>query len=292
MDLGASKGGASGGPDAIRRARLVSDMETLGFDVEDRGNLEAPKREDLKPGSPRKKYEREILKVCSRLSDEVRDSIKDGRVPVTLGGDHSLAIGSIAGAASYYRQKEERIGLIWVDAHGDMNTPETSPSGNVHGMPLAATLGLGDKTLTHLNGFAPKVLPRNSCLVGIRDIDPAEREAIRDSGVHVFTMKEVDIRGMAKVITQALDFASDGTAGVHLSFDIDAVDPAIAMGTGTPSRGGLTYREAHLLMELIADSGRLTSMDLVEVNPLEDVHNNTAELSAELIQSALGKRIV
>lgn len=290
MDMGASKLGAAGGPGAIRRAELLAALERLGLDVEDRGDVDVPDR-PAKAGNSKLKCRAGIHKVCTDLCDEVSAILKEGRLPVTLGGDHSLAMGSVAGASRFYAQKKQGIGLIWVDAHGDINTPETSPTGNIHGMPLAHLLGLGDRGLASIGGRGPKVKARNTVLVGIRDLDAHENKNLRESGVNVFTMKEVDRYGMAWVAARAIEFASDQTAGIHVSFDIDAADPSVAQGTGTPMRGGLTYRESHLFMEMVADSEMLVSLDMVEINPLEDVHNQTAGLASELIQSALGKRI-
>lgn len=290
MDLGASKLGASGGPGAIRRAELVPALTRLGLAVEDRGNVAVPERPP-KPGSSKLRYKDPILKVCRDLCDEVYAVHKEGRTPVVLGGDHALAMGSVAGTAKFYAQKRQDIGLIWVDAHGDINTPATSPSGNIHGMPVAHLLGLGDKDLAGIGGKGPKVKARNVVLVGIRDLDANEKRNLRESGVTVFTMKEVDRYGMAAVAQKAIEAASDHTAGIHVSFDVDAADPSVAQGTGTPMRGGLTYRESHLFMEMVADSETLVALDMVEVNPLEDVHNQTAALASELVQSALGKRI-
>jgi arginase len=288
MDLGASKEGADGGPEAVRRAGIQGQLESLGLDIVDGGDIDVPER-PARSGKP--KYRKEILKVCERLCDAVYAAHKAGRVPVTLGGDHALAMGSVGGTAKFHRQQNERIGLIWVDAHADINTPKSSGSGNIHGMPVAHLLGMGDRKLAGIGGKGRKVDAVNVCLIGIRDVDPAERENLRSSGVRVFTMKEIDRHGMAHICEHAIEYATNGTDGIHVSFDIDAVDPAIAQGTGTPSRGGLTYRESHLLMELIADSGMLTALDMVEINPLADVHNKTAGLASELVQSALGKRI-
>ncbi|MBI3299038.1 MAG: arginase [Elusimicrobia bacterium] len=290
LDMGASKLGAAGGPDAIRRAELIPALERLGLDVEDRGDVDIPDRPS-KAKNAKLRFKPQILEACASLCDEVHAVLKEGRLPVTLGGDHSLAMGSVSGTSRFFAQKKQSIGLIWVDAHGDMNTPETSPSGNIHGMPLAHLLGLGDRALAGIGGRGPKVKARNTVLVGIRDLDASEKKNLRESGVAVFTMKEVDRYGMAWVAARAIEFASDQTAGFHVSFDIDAADPSVAQGTGTPMRGGLTYRESHLFMELVADSEMLAALDMVEINPLEDVHNQTAGLASELIQSALGKRI-
>lgn len=290
LDLGASKLGAAQGPEAIRRTDLIADLARLGLDAEDLGDVEVPER-PKGTGGKHRRFLDQILKTCKALEAQVLSAHKSGAVPVVLGGDHSLAVGSAAGTARFFAGKKKSVGLIWVDAHADINTPDTSPSGNVHGMPVAHLLGMGDRKMAALGGAGAKFKARNVCLVGIRSVDENERRNLRESGVNVFTMKDVDRHGIAQVVEKALELACDGTDGIHLSFDIDAVDPAVAQGTGTPSRGGLTYRESHLLMEMVADSDRLRSLDMVEVNPLEDVHNNTAELASELIQSALGKRI-
>lgn len=289
LDWGASKRGAVGGPAAIRRANVAEALKELGVDLADEGDLVVSKE----PGPSRRglKHGPAILKVCRELEARAYAAARGGRVPICLGGDHSLAVGAVGGVARAFREESRKAGLIWVDAHADMNTPTTSTSGNAHGMPLAHLLGMGDREFNRLGGFSPKVEPRNVCLVGVRDVDKSEAVNIRKSGIRVFSMQEIDRFGLGLVVEQAIDIASDGTAGVHLSFDIDVVDPGMAPGTGTLKRGGLTYREAHLLMELVADSQRLAGLDLVEVNPLEDTHNATAELAVELILSAMGKNI-
>lgn len=290
LEYGASKQGASGGPAAIRRAGVLKALEDLGVAVEDTGDIAVPKSSPPRPNA-KLKHGPAILKVCDELQKRVHAAVKNGSTPITLGGDHSLGVGSVTGVSRAYREEGRNIGLIWVDAHADINTPETSPSGNVHGMPVAHILGLGDKSFARLGGYAPKVQARNVCLIGTRDVDKAEAVNLRKSGVRVFSMQEIDRFGMGACVEQAIDIANDATAGFHLSFDIDAVDPGNAPGTGTIKRGGLTYREAHLLMELAADSERLLGVDLVEVNPLEDVQNATAVIASELIASALGKSI-
>lgn len=287
LDWGASKRGAAGGPAAIRRANLITGLRDLGVDVVDKGDVEVPKGSSDKRG--KLKHGPAILKTCQRLAEKTFEAAGEGRVPITLGGDHSLAVGSVSGVAKAFRPG--KIGMIWVDAHADINTPETSETGNVHGMPVAHILGMGDPHFNSVGGFSKKVEPRNCVLLGLRDVDKAERENIRKSGVRVFSMQEIDRFGLGICIEQAIDIANDGTEGIHLSFDIDAVDPGMAPGTGTTKRGGLTYRESHLLMELVADSEQLVGLDLVEVNPLEDTHNATAELAVELILSAMGKNI-
>lgn len=288
-DMGASKRGSAGGPNAIRLAGVVRHLEALGCEVDDTGDVPVPKRKP-KVGHPSMKYRSTIHKICEETAQRVYEAHDEGRLPVVLGGDHSLAMGSVSGTSKYYADEGKSVGLIWVDAHGDINTPKSSPSGNVHGMPLAHLLGM-DTGLGAVMGRGAKVAARNVCLIGIRDVDASERINLRESGIKVFTMKDIDRHGMARVVEQAIEIAADQTDGIHVSYDIDAVDPAIAKGTGTPSRGGLTYRESHLLMELVADSELLVSLDMVEINPMEDVQNQTAGLASELIQSALGKRI-
>ncbi len=289
MDLGASKRGAAGGPNAVRLTGIVRRLEALGYEVEDAGDVPVPKRKAA-PRYPSMKYRAAIHKVCEATAKRVLEAHEEGRLPVIIGGDHSLAMGSVAGSAKYYLGEKKQLGLIWVDAHGDINTPKSSPSGNIHGMPLSHILGMGE-SLSPIMGKGAKVAARNVCLVGLRDVDENERRHLRESGVKVFTMKDIDRHGMTHVALQAIEIASDHTEGIHVSYDIDAVDPAIAKGTGTPSRGGLTYRESHFLMEMIADTELVASLDMVEINPMEDVKNQTAGLASELIQSALGKTI-
>jgi arginase len=235
---------------------------------------------------------KQIVQTCTRTAEAVVKTLEEGLTPLVLGGDHSVAAGSVSGVAEFYRRKGEKIGVVWIDAHSDINTPETSPSGNVHGMPLAALLGLGPEALGNIFGYAPKVLVENTVLIGVREIDAAERENIRRAGVTVFTMRDIDERGMRTVMEEALAVAGHGTAGYHVSLDIDWIDPEDAPGVGTPVRGGATYREAHLAMEVIADHGRLLSFEIVEVNPVIDEHNRTADLAVELACSAFGKKIL
>ena len=292
MDLGAARRGVDMGPSAIRIAGIVKRLRTLGYEVRDHGNLECAAMETAEIGQAGAKYERPILACCTRLMEQVGASITAGRFPLVLGGDHSIAVGTVAGVAGALRERGERLGLIWFDAHGDMNTPETSPTGNIHGMPLAMLMGHGPEGFTGLGGFTPKVEPDNCVLIGVRCLDLREREMIRSSGMHVFTMKEVDRLGMAKVTDEAIRLAGKGTAGIHLSFDIDGLDPLVAPGVGTPVPGGINYREAHLMMELLADSERLTSLELVELNAVLDHRNGTAEVAVGLAQSALGRQIL
>jgi len=293
LDLGGGRRGVDMGPSAMRIAALGEQIASLGHTVVDRGDLPSPIPETLGLRDEHKKYIRDIAKVCQKVYQTSLGSLDEGAMPLVLGGDHSIGAGSVAAAAEWARRtKDLPIGLLWVDAHGDMNTPATSLSGNVHGMPLASLLGPEPAELSRIGSFSPKVLPAHAVLVGIRNLDEREKVAVRDSGVHVFTMKDIDRQGIASVIEQAVNLAGAGTAGVHVSFDIDVCDPLIAPGVGTPVKGGLDYREAHMVMEMVADSGLLTSLDLVEVNPTLDVRNTTAQLATELALSALGMKIL
>ncbi|MFB3918313.1 MAG: arginase [Terriglobales bacterium] len=292
LDLGQSRRGVDMGPSAVRVAGLEARLEALGHKVTDAGNLLVPQAEQKKEGDPRAKYLKEITATCTRLADMVIKALENGEVPLTVGGDHSAAVGSVSGLAEFYRRRQQKVGLIWIDAHSDINTPETSPSGNVHGMPLAAIMGLGPPELANLYGFCPKVSPDNCVLVGVRDIDVVERENVRRAGIEVYTMRDIDERGMRTVMEEALRLAGRGTAGYHVSLDMDWVDPEDAPGVGTPVRGGATYREAHLAMEIIADHGRMLSFEIVEVNPVIDEHNRTADLACQLAASAFGKKIL
>jgi len=291
LDLGANRRGVDMGPSALRVTSLAARIRALGIEVSDRGDVHVPLPEECDAGAKNLKYAKAIEDVCSRLFERSLAEQQAGRLPLVLGGDHSLAMGSIAATARFHRDRNEKIGLVWFDAHGDMNTPESTDSGNVHGMPLAHVLGLGDERLRSIGGFSGKVDPAHCALVGIRDLDEREKGLIQKSGVRVFTMKEIDRRGAATVTEEAVALASSGTAGVHVSFDIDACDPSVAPGVGTPRKGGLSYREAHLCLELVHDSGKLLAMDMVEINPVFDDRNRTAEFGAELILSALGKQI-
>jgi arginase len=293
LDLGGGRRGVDMGPSAFRIAGLGERLSALGYSVVDKGDLPTPIPETQELRDEHKKYIRDIAKVCQKLYQTALGSFDEGAMPIVLGGDHSLGAGSVAAAAEWGRQsKQLPIGLLWVDAHGDMNTPATSLSGNVHGMPLAALLGSEPAELSKIGTFAPKVLPAHTVLVGIRNLDEREKVAVRDSGVHVFTMKDIDRQGIASIVEQAVNLAGNGTSGIHVSFDMDVCDPLIAPGVGTPVKGGLDYREAHMVMEIVADSGLLTSLDLVEVNPTLDVRNATAQLGTELALSALGMKIL
>jgi arginase len=292
MDLGASRRGVDMGPSALRVAGLQARIKQLGHQVEDIGNVSVKQPEEMSYGEKRAKYLSEIADACKDLGAIVEKSLEESMTPVVLGGDHSIAAGTLSGVAAHYKKKEKRVGLIWLDAHGDINTPETSPSGNVHGMPLAAAMGYGAAELVELQGFKPKVEPQNISLVGIRDLDSQEKKLARKSGVHVFTMRDIDERGMREVMSDALKYAMDDTDGISVSLDMDFVDPSDAPGVGTPVRGGVTYREAHLAMEMIADSEAMVSLEIVEINPVIDEHNRTALLGVELVLSGLGKKIL
>ncbi len=293
LDLGGNRRGVDMGPSAFRIAGLGERIANLGYPVVDKGDLPAPIPETQELRDERKKYIRDIAKVCQRLYQLSLATLEEGAIPIVLGGDHSLAAGSVAAAAEWARKaKDLPVGLLWVDAHGDMNTPATSLSGNVHGMPLAALLGPEPVELARIGGVTPKVLAANTVIIGVRNLDEREKVAVRDSRVHVFTMKDIDRRGIATIIEQALGLAGEGTAGIHVSFDMDVCDPQIAPGVGTPVKGGLNYREAHMMMEIVADSGMLTSLDMVEVNPTLDIQNATAQLGTELALSALGMKIL
>jgi arginase len=279
------------GPSALRVARMGESLRELGYQVEDGGDVAVRNPEEQPHGDPRLKYREPIREMAEAVAARVEKAVQDGALPIILGGDHSVAIGSTAGVARALKPGGESFGIIWFDAHADMNVPESTPSGNIHGMALAVALGLGDQALTQVAGFAPKLAAKNAVLVGTRSIDEKERDVVRQSGIHVFTMRDIDERGMRAVMVDALAAALDGTRGVHVSLDIDFMDPDLAPGTGTVVRGGVTEREAHLAMEMVADTGKLLSMDVTEINPVLDEHNQTARLAVDLTLSALGKRV-
>jgi len=292
LDLGQERRGVDMGPSAVRAAGLNSALKSLGHQVEDLGNLHV-KIPEMQPfGDRRAKYLNEIAETCQEVAHRIYQTLEAGYFPISLGGDHSVAIGTQAGVAKFYRDREQAIGCIWLDAHADMNTPETSSSGNVHGMPFAATLGLGPEALAKIFGYAPKIQPKNCVLIGARALDSRERRLVKDSGINVFTMRAIDELGMRTVMEKSLALATEGTAGFVVSFDMDAVDPDEAPGVGTPVRGGITFREAHLAMEMVADSRKMLAMELVEINPIIDILNKTAILGVGLISSALGKKIL
>lgn len=288
MDLGAGRRGVDMGPSAIRAAGLHSRIAELGYKVQDAGNVFTPEPEERKPKDAKMKYVDEVLAGCKDLADRVDKAMKDGVTPIVLGGDHSIAIGTNAGLSRHTRRR----GLIWFDAHADFNTSDTSPSGNIHGMPVSAILGLGHDRLANFDAPGPKLDAKNVCLIGLRSVDKAEASVLNDSRVTYYTMRDIDERGLSAVMDEAIQRTSKGVDQLHLSFDLDVVDPRWAPGTGTIVQGGLTYREAHLGMEILADSGLLSSLEFVEVNPLLDTGNLTGDFTVGLICSALGKAIV
>jgi len=291
LDLGSGRRGTDMGPSAVRLANLAPRLEGLGFLTRDLGYLAVAAPETRQPGDERLRFGREIQRTCLRLRDRVKAALDAGMFPIILGGDHSVAMGSVAGSAHHLQERGGALGCLWIDAHADVNTPETSPSGNVHGMPLAVLLGLGDPMLLEIGRHTPVLSPRHTALLGLRSVDEGERKRLRDLGLLVFTMRELDERGVSACVREAIARVTTGTAGFHLSLDMDALDPEEAPGVATPVPGGLTYREAHLACELVADSRKLVSMDVVEVNPILDEHNRTAEIAVQLILSAMGKRI-
>ena len=292
LGYGASMAGVDIGPAALRVARLNQRIARLGYSVHDLGDMRLERPQSVPEVDDKLKYVREISKACEEVAVEVERILNSEQFPLIIGGDHSIAIGSFAGVASYYKKKNETLGLIWFDAHADINTPETSPTGNIHGMPLATLLGYGAPELTNVAGFAPKLDPKLCVHVGARDIDAGERELIRKLGIRFFTMREIDERGMKECMDDAIKIASRGSGGYGVTFDVDVLDPGDAPGSGTLVRGGLTYREAHLAMEKIAEAGGMRSLEIVEINTALDVNNKTAELGVELILSALGKTIL
>jgi arginase len=292
LDLGAGRRGVDMGPSALRVANLNGRLAELGYKVEDFGNVPVIQRESEAEVHSHAKYLPQIADTCTLVAKMVDEALGAGKFPLVLGGDHSIAVGTVSGASQHFHRRGEKLGLIWIDAHSDMNTPETSPSGNVHGMPLACCIGNGPLELTNIFGYAPKVDPANVAMVGIRSVDGQERDIVQHSGVHAFTMRDIDERGMRSVFDEAIRLAGAGTAGIHVSLDMDAVDPKEAPGVGTPVQGGITYREAHLAMEMLGDTRRVVSLEVVEVNPVIDDANQTALLAVELVMSAMGKRIL
>ncbi len=288
MDLGADRRGVDIGARAIRYAGLNDQLRRLGYTVNDIGNIVVPQPESQPTGESHLKYLEPIIQASEDLANAVTKALQEGEFPLILGGDHSIALGSITGVARVHRD----VGVILVDAHGDFNTTETTPSGNIHGMVLAALAGLGHDSLTQIGGWSPKINKQTIVIVGARDLDTGEQELLRSAHIHVFTMTDIDKRGMSEIMREAVDLAGQGSHSIHLSLDMDSLDPREAPGVGTPVRGGATYREAHLAMEIIADHGRMLSFEIVEVNPVIDEHNRTADLAVELISSAFGKKIL
>lgn len=292
MDLGASRRGTDTGPSAMRIAGLGAAIKDMGYTLAREEDIFVPAMETRSLEDSKARFKPQILSVCTELAGRVKELLDDGEFPLVIGGDHSIAMGTVAGAAAHYRERNEEMGLIWFDAHGDMNIPGVSPSGNIHGMPLAHLLGRGDTDLANILGFSPKLNPDKVVLIGIRDIDAGERKIINESGIHVFTMRDIDELSMATVARRTMEIVTDGTAGFHVSFDVDGCDPTVIPGSGTLVPGGVRYREAHLLLEYCADSRQMTSMEVVELNPFMDHKNVSAERTLRLITSAFGKSIL
>ena len=292
MDLGADRRGVDMGPSALRIAGITQQLQSLGYQIIDDGDISIQIRERQKIKNPKLKYLDEILKTSTLLAEKVEKALMQNHFPLCIGGDHSMGLGTIAGIASYCRKNKLKLGVIWIDAHADMNTDKTTPSGNIHGMPLAASIGLGNKKLVNFLGFSPKLSSENCVLIGVRSIDEFEKKIIKQSNVLVYTMSDVDKIGIHRIIARVLNQFQENVDHIHVSFDLDSVDPALAPGVGTPVAGGLSYRESHLLMESIAECGCMSSLEVTEVNPILDEKNKSAEFAAELIASSMGKRIL
>jgi arginase len=292
LDLGSGRRGVDMGPSAVRVANLNARLASLGYEIEDLGNVPVEQPESQPEGASNARYLPQIMDTCTRVAAIVEHIVQEGAFPLVLGGDHSIAVGTVSGLSHQLRQDGKKLGIIWIDAHADMNTPESTPSGNVHGMPLACCAGMGPRELTDIYGYAPKVDPANIAIVGLRSVDEGERRHVQRSGVHAYTMRQIDERGLRAVMDDAIGAACNGTAGFVLSLDMDSIDPQEAPGVGTPVRGGLTYREAHLAMETVCDSSLMRAMEVVEVNPVIDESNRTANLAVELVMSAMGKGIL
>jgi arginase len=292
MDLGADRRGVDMGPSALRYSNLNEHLIELGCDVQDLGDIDVTIPETQHYGDSHAKYLKEIADACRQLAGMVLNAYESGRTPLVLGGDHSIAVGTMSGMSEAYRRQKRKLGLLWFDAHADMNTPEISPSGNVHGMPMAAILGYGPRELTHIYDFSPKIQPECAVLIGIREVDKDERILVKKSGVHVFTMKDIDRRGIGNVMDEALSIVTTNTDGFSVTLDADFLDPFDTPGVATPVRGGADYREAQLAMEMVADTRKMASFELTEINPILDVHNKTANVGMELALSAFGKQIL
>lgn len=292
MDLGGGRRGVDMGPSAIRIAGLEEGVRGLGLEFVDRGNVSVREPASRIPKNPKARFLDEIAECCRRLRGEVESILEDGQFPIVVGGDHSIACGTVAGLSSHYHKKKKKIGLIWFDAHGDMNTPESSDSGNIHGMPLACCIGRGLPELVKIGDRVPMVDVEKAVLIGARTLDARERAEIKDSKIHVFTLKDIDMHGVHKVMKMAIEIACSGTAGFHLSFDMDGTDPSVAPGVGTPVMGGTTFRESHLIMEHAAESKKLLGLEITEINPILDNQNATARVAVDLVLSALGKAVL
>ncbi len=292
MDLGSGRRGVDMGPSAMRIAGLENKLEQLGYKVEDTGDISIEIMERQKLDNPKLRYIDEILKTSKVLAARVEKVLEQKKFPLCLGGDHSMAVGTIAGVSSYCKKNKLSLGVIWIDAHADMNTDKTTPSGNIHGMPLAASMGLGFSELVNFYGFAPKVKPENCAIIAARSIDPQERLNIKKLNPTVYTMSDVDKLGIHRIINRVLKQFKESVDHIHVSFDVDSIDPNFAPGVGTPVPGGLNYREAHLLMESIAECGCMSSLEVAEVNPILDVRNSSAVFASELVASSMGQRIL
>jgi arginase len=292
VSLGAGKRGMDSGPSALRIADLRKRLESLGYPVRDEGDILITSQEVQEVGDTEMRYLPEIKRVSELLATKVEEALSADGFPLVLGGDHSMSIGSLAGIGAYCKRKNKKLGVVWVDAHPDMNTPETSPSGNIHGMPLAVAMGYGAKELTSISGDFPKVQPKNVVIIGARDIDKGEAQLIKKLKVNTYTMYEIDKSGVYKIMKEIVEEMQKRVDHLHVSFDVDSVDPSIAPGVGTPVSGGLSYREAHFIMEALAETGMVASMDVAEVNPILDEHNRTAIFAAEIVSSCMGKRIM
>jgi len=292
MDLGADRRGVDMGPSALRIAGLQTKLESLGYKVDNNGDIKIEIMERQKIKNPKLKYLDEIIKTSKLLADKVEKVLERGDFPLCIGGDHSMALGTISGIASYCKKRNYKLGVIWIDAHSDMNTDETSPSGNIHGMPLASLLGLGCDELVNIHKFSPKLDPENCALIGIRSIDEAEKVNIKKLGIPIYTMNDIDKLGIHRIIAKVLKQFREKVDHIHISFDVDSVDPSVAPGVGTPVSGGLSYREAHLLMETIAECGCMSSLEIAELNPILDLKNQSADFTSELIASSMGQRIL
>jgi arginase len=292
MDLGADRRGVDMGPSALRIAGLQNKLENLGYQVNDTGDIKIEIMEKQKIKNPKLKYLDEIIKTSKKLAEKVEKVLDKGDFPLCIGGDHSIALGMISGIATFCKKKKQKLGVIWIDAHSDMNTDETSPSGNIHGMPLAALMGLGYADLVNFQGFSPKLQSENCAIIGVRSVDEGEKTNIKKLKVPIYTMNDIDKLGIHRIITKVLKQFREKVDHIHISFDLDSVDPSVAPGVGTPVAGGLSYREAHLLMEIIAECGCMSSLEVAEVNPILDQRNQSAVFTAELIASSMGQRIL
>lgn len=292
MDLGGGRRGVDMGPSAFRIAGAERAVRGLGMQFVDKGNVPVLEPASREPADSSARYLNEISHCCGELKTSVQGIVAEGVLPLVVGGDHSIAVGTVAGISSHYHAQGQRIGLIWFDAHGDVNTPETTLSGNIHGMPLASILGHGPDALTRIGDRFPMVDVENATLIGVRSLDDGERELIQSTGLRCFTMKEIDQHGIHRVMEEAIQRAMQGTAGFHMSFDMDGTDPSVAPGVGTPVPGGVSYRESHTVMELVAESGGMLGLEMTEINPILDDKNQTSRAAVEFVESALGKRVL